>query len=204
MFVAHILTHQVDRRHGEHAQDLATVALCKAGERRAIGEAREEFGNRLAAVEIRRNAVEHLLEVGADAAQSTVELEVPLRELIAAATCGELLRRLLWIAPEGERPAVGVRRKGADLGLDELHAPLQPKVAGDARTEATDGVGEHRRAHAVDLGGERHATKLGARLNEQGAHAGARKVRRGDEPVVAAANNDRVVHVHGCAVLLGH
>ena len=44
VFVAHVLAHQVDRRHREHAQDLSTVPLFEAGERRAIGEAGEKLG----------------------------------------------------------------------------------------------------------------------------------------------------------------
>ena len=193
MLVVDVLIHQVRRRHWEHAQDLATVALFEAGERRAEGEACEQLSDRLAAVKIWRNAIENLLEVGANAAHAPVELQVTGRNLLAVRTRGEFGGGALGVAPQGDRGAVGwMRREVACLRLYELHLALQTEVAGDAWSEATHGVREHWGANAIDIARERHATEFGAGLNENGFDAGARQVGRGNESVMSAADHHHV------------
>ena len=123
--VVDVLVDEVSRRHWEHAQNLATIALFEASERRAEGEACEQFSDRLAAVKIWRNAVEDLLKVGADAAHAAVELQVARGDLLAVRTSGEFGGGALRIAPEGNGGAVRwVRREVARLRLHELHLPL--------------------------------------------------------------------------------
>ena len=189
------------RRHWQHAQNLATVALFEAGERRAEGEACEQLGDRLAAVKVWRDTVEDLLEVGADAAHATIELQIARGDLLAVWSGGEFGGGALGVAPEGDSGAVRwVRREVARLGLHELHLALQAEVAGDARSETTNGVREHWGANAVDIASECHAAEFGARLNQNGFDASTRQVGGGYKAVMSATNHH---HVSGGGRLCG-
>ena len=193
MVVVDVFVDEVGRRHGQHAQNLAAVALFKATERRAEGEAGEQLGNRLTAVKIGRNAVEHLLKVGTDAAQSPIKLQVAGGDLLAVRARGEFGGGALGVAPEGDGGAVRwVRREVARLRLNKLHLALQAEVAGDARSEATHSVREHRSANAIDIASERHATEFGARFNQNGFDAGACEVGGGNESVMSATNHHHI------------
>ena len=193
MVVIDVLVDEVGRRHGEHAQNLTTVALFETTERRAEGEACEQFGNRLTAVEIWRDAVEDLLKVGADATQSPIELQVAGGCFFTIGACSEFGGGALGIAPQGNGGAVGwVRREVACLRLNELDLALQSKVAGNARSETTNGMREHWSANAIDIASERHATEFGAGFNEDRLHAGARQVGGGNEAVVSATNHHHI------------
>ena len=72
----------------------------------------------------------------------------------------------------------------------------QVEVADDLGTEQAHDVGEDRELEArEDLLGDRRAADQVAALEHEHRSPGAREVRRGDEPVVPAADDDRVVPV---------
>ena len=204
MVVVDVLVDEVSRRHWEHAQNLAAVALFEAGERRAEGEACKQFGNRLTTIKIWWNAVEDLLKVGADAAHAAVELQVARSDLLAVRTSGEFGGGALRVAPEGDGGAVRwVRREVARLWLHELHLALQAKVAGNARSEATNGVREHWGTNAIDIASERHAAEFGAGFNQDGLHPCAREVGGGYESVMSATNHHDISSGGGLASARG-
>ena len=82
-----------------------------------------------------------------------------------------------------------MRREVARLWLYELHLPLQAKVAGNARSEATNGVREHWGTNAIDIARERHAAEFGAGLNQDGLHPCAREVGGGNEAVMTTTDH---------------
>ena len=193
MLIVEVLADEVGGRHRQHAEDLSPITLLKIGERGTEGEPGEEFGNRLATVEIGGDPVEHLGKVGADPAQATIELQVARSRLGAVGSLGEGGGRLLGIAPEGDRRAVGwMRREDARLWLNEAYRAAEAKVACDTWTEASHRVGKHRRTYAIDRRGECHAAEFAPRLNDDHAHPCAREVARSNEAVVPAAEHHHV------------
>ena len=69
----------------------------------------------------------------------------------------------------------------------------QVEILDDRRPEPPDRVGKTRDADAAELRGLGRAADVAPPLEDEDAPAGLREVGRGDEPVVAAADDDRVV-----------
>ena len=74
----------------------------------------------------------------------------------------------------------------------------QPEVGGDVGTETSHTLGGNRRAHAGnDLFGHQRAPGTIAAFEDERPQSRLRKVRRGDQAVVAGADDDDVVCVAG-------
>ena len=105
----------------------------------------------------------------------------------------QLFGAALRVAVEGDGAAVTwVWCKRAHLWLHKSNAPRKSEVARDARTESTNGVREHRRLHAVNVCGERHAAKFATRLKEDRLDPRARQVCGCNESVMSAAEDDHI------------
>jgi hypothetical protein len=86
------------------------------------------------------------------------------------------------------------RGERAVEGQDVEAVGRQVQLADDLRAEQADDVRGDREAEArEDLLGDRGPAEQLALLEDEGAQAGPREVRGADQPVVAAANDHRVV-----------
>ena len=104
------------------------------------------------------------------------------------------LARPLGVVEEEDRPAVRRDRGEGGVERDRLVAEVaQPQVLDDLRLQHRDDVGGARDALArPHLLGHAGAAEDVAALEHAHAQAGARQVGRGGQPVVPAADDDRV------------
>ena len=122
---------------------------------------------------------------------------------VARRVAAQLAARLVGIGPGAEVVAVVERRDGALERQDLEPVPRQVEVADDLGPQQAHDVGEHRELEArEDLLGHRGAADQRAPLEHQRLAARARQVGRGDQAVVAAADDDRVVAARSCLLPL--
>ena len=106
------------------------------------------------------------------------------------------LHALQHLAPQHEGPAVAGRCEHADGGTREVQALLLEIELGDDVGAQGSRVRERRNAEArCELVGHRRAADLVAPLEHQGLATRARKIGRGDQAVVAAADDDGTAHL---------
>jgi hypothetical protein len=107
---------------------------------------------------------------------------------------------------EQDRPAVGGERGERRVERDRVIAEAtQLEVGDDLRLQHRDDVGRARDAMArPQLLGDAGAADHVAALEHADAHAGAREVGGGGQPVVAGADDDRVEPGAGAVAVRGH
>ena len=155
----------------------------------------ERIGQRWSG-KVRRHARKDLSQPARKSAHPQVNLFVLARvartdQLVR----GELRGRPAGIAPQRDRPPIGLRREDPHLGLDQPQTVLaQPKLARNGGPESANRVGQRRHTHARrNLGRLGHSADLFSAFQHDDPQSGARQVRRADQAVVARADDDRVV-----------
>ncbi len=100
--------------------------------------------------------------------------------------------------PERDGRAVGLRREHPHVGRDQLQAERRQLQVLDHRlAEPADGVRDARRGEpGRDLAVPQDAADLVAPLQQRDVLAGLRQVRRGDQAVVAAADDEHALLRH--------
>jgi hypothetical protein len=170
------------------------VGLAQAPERAAQPQAKQRVA------EARRLDVGRRLvaEVGEEARQgpdAAVELDERRRVVVRPGTQG--VHGFAEVRPQVHRPPVGLGGEHANLGRHQRQAVAgQRQLANDGRPEAPDRVREGRDADAGGelLGHGRTADAI-ARLEHEDPQAAGREVGGRGQPVVAGADDDRVVLV---------
>ena len=139
---------------------------------------------------VRRRAQHQLAQHGDDA----IEHRVILRQLfgIALRPARDIGRAMLAAEPEGL--PVGQRQKIGIRTLNDTQPMfLQPQVADHFRIEQADGVTRHRVAEPrVEFLGHRRAAYDMSPLQYAHRHSGRSEIRRADQTVVAAAQNQDI------------
>ena len=185
--------HEVRGRHREHAQDRPAIDLAQAPERRARAAARGARRRRRAA----------WISGGASSPRSAMKLgeradapvEVHERGRVVRGPAADRVHGCREVAPQRDRPAVGLRREHAHLGRDQRQAVTgERELAGHGWSQPADRVGERGDAHAGrELLRDGRATDALASLEHEDAEAARREVGGGGQAVVAGADDDRVV-----------
>ena len=128
----------------------------------------------------------------------------PEEGVVVGVPAGELeqrLPRLRRVVPAGQRPPVAEGSERPVERLEPQAVPGEVEVVNDLRPQQADHVGEDRdresRQDLLAVGRPAHPLVL---LDDQDVPAGPRQVGGGDQPVVAAPDDDVVVAVQGFAV----
>ena len=125
---------------------------------------------------------------------------------IALGKLGDFGQRLGAILPHEQMRAVGEGRKeGGILGVDAVAEALQFQVAHDLFLHQAGEVGGGGDAiSGPDFFGDGASADQLARFEDDHAAAGAGQIRRGDQSVVAAADNDDVkCFTHKASMIAG-
>ncbi len=102
------------------------------------------------------------------------------------------------VGPERDRPTVGLRGEGTDIGRDETEpVRAQVEILDDGRADPADRVRETRHSDAAQLRGLRGTADVTAPLEHQGPLACLREIGGRDEGVVPRPDDDRVVAAAG-------
>ena len=194
---------EVGDRHRQDAGDGPAVVLAEATERSPEAEP----GQRV--TETRRFDVRWGLpgDVAEEARQRPDEpVEVRVAPGVGSGPGAQALGRPCRVAPQADRTAVGSRGEGPDVGADERQAvALEVEIADDRRAQPPDRVGERRHPRpGRELGRADGAADRLASLEHDGPQPGLAEIGRGDEPVVPAADDDRVVPVGRALVQRRH
>ena len=107
---------------------------------------------------------------------------------------GDCLRGFVFVLIQRKRAAIGRERGDASLWRDEPQAVFfQLHVADDIRTNRTGGVSERGAAEAgMKFIGDGCAADLGAAFEDERLESRFGEVERGDQAIVAAADDDDV------------
>ena len=182
---------QVGDRHREDADQVVDVATAEPGRARTLAQQGDQIarvmraeGRRLAQhhrPQERRGAVEQVLE-------ALVHLAVALRE------GSDRGRRAGRLVEEEDRPFGAERRIGRVERDRPIAVVAQAQVRDDLRLEHRDHVARPRDACAgPDLLGHAGPAQDRPPLEHHDAQPGVSQVGRGGQPVVAAADDDRVI-----------
>ena len=137
---------------------------------------------------LRRDLAEEL----AERADEPIEVRVARRHR-APTTPRSASTVRTWSAQSVTARPSGSGREDADVRREQPQAVgLEIEVLDDRRPQPADGVGQSRDASPAQLGRLGGPADAIATLEDECPLAGLREVRRGDERVVAAADDDRV------------
>jgi hypothetical protein len=147
---------------------------------------------RRAGVRVRRRPLEERHDAARDAPD--VLLEPRQRPRVGGAEPLHVLGRAIQVVVEPQVRAVGVQvQRGTGL-VDDDAAPHEPHLPPDGRAEHREHVRAGRGPEpGRELLGDAGAADERPSLEHHRPQAGAREPERGDEPVVAPADHDRVV-----------
>ncbi len=185
---------EIRDRHRQDARDRPAVVLAEAAERPPEPEAGQgvtETGR----FDVRRCLPGDLAEEPGERTDEPIEGGVLLG--IGSGPGPQPIGGLGRVAPQDDRVAIRSRREGPDVRADQRQpVTLEVEVADDRRSEAPDRVGEGRHPRpGRELGRADRATDRVTPLQDDRSQARLAEVCRGDEPVVAAPDDDRVVLV---------
>ena len=186
-----VVVEQVADRHREHADELVDVALLKAGHAARLPQQPGEVAGRLRA-RSRGLAQHHRLHEPSGAIHQFLELRVVLGVVLRVS--GDRLGGVLDLVEEEDRPLLGERDIGR-IERDRAVAEVgESQVGDDLRLQHRDHVGAARDAGAgPELLGDAGAAEDVAPLEAHHLQPGAGEVGGRGEPVVTAADDDRVV-----------
>ena len=185
-----VVVEEVGRRAGQQADRVVEDLPVQPPEARAErGEPDQLLG--VVAEDVRRNLVQQRLDRLDDPADVVVEGVVGVGVVLAVAA--DLLVVLAVILAEEQVVAVlhrAERRRHEDRHEAVLH---ELEVLDDVGPEQAQGVRERREPEArPELLGDRGAADDGPALENERPQAALRQVRRVGQPVVAAADDDRI------------
>ena len=186
--------HEVRDGHGQDTGDGPAVMLAQPTERPPEpepGEGVAETGR----LDVRRRLPGDVAEEAGQRPDEPVETGVVLG--VGRGSGAQALRGPGRVAPQADRLAVGAGCERPDVRADERQAvALEIEITDDRWPEAPDGVGQRRDPRpGRELGRADRPTDGLATFEDDRPQAGLAKVRRGDQPVVAATDDDRVVLV---------
>ena len=186
-----VVVEEVRRRAGEQPDRVVEDLPVQLPEARAQrGQADQLLG--VVAPEVGRRLVHQRLDGLEDLGDVVVERVVRVRVVLRVPR--DLLVVLAVVLPEEQVVAVLLRAEGR-RHQDRHEAVLHElELVDDVRAEQAQGVRERREPEArAELLGDRRAADIAAPLEHERAQAGLREVRRVRHPVVACADDDRVV-----------
>jgi hypothetical protein len=145
-------------------------------------------------VDVGRRHVEQVRQKRAEPLERPAELCVASRILLREGA--DRFCRPVDVVRERERATVGGERHEPRVRLQELHAAGEPQVVDDRRAQRSERVHQRRLEACRELLVRHAAASRRARLEHQRFQSRARQMERGDERIVAGADEDRLAHVN--------
>ncbi len=184
--------HEVCDGHGEDAGDRPPVVTAQASERSAKLEPGERI-RQAGRFDIGRRPPGELAEEPGQRPNEPVEAGVGVG--VVRGTDTEALGRSADIAPQRHCRSVGRGCEGANPGRNERKTvPLEVEVAHDRRPQPPNRVRKRRHADpGCKLGGDSRASDARRPFENDGLQPRATEIRRRDQTVVPATDDDGVV-----------